>query len=946
MEADQFLSRVLPDSGTYCVVGINQRRRLFHEFSTNLAQLAHRALEFSDNDTDAYFALATFSEANAGRTQDNACYLKSFFLDLDVDPNDEKKYKSKKEAVATLRAFCLDKSIPTPMIVDSGRGLHAYWPLTSPIGKGAWYPVARALKKACKAYGMKFDAAVPADSARILRVPGTRNYKNPDSPLTVKVLRECEDFDFELIRSKFDIPDVNPFAEPSKLKPATMSGLMQTLTSYNPSKFKKILLRTKNGTGCKAMAYITKNQTDVEEPLWRAGLSIAHACTDGAQAIHFISKKHPGYSEADTEKKAAETKGPYLCETISDLRPELCEGCPHWGKIKSPIVLGSYVEEDTRPREGNRVEEIKTEQGVLHLTREEHTDLPKGYFRGQNGAIYRKSGSEAESDVVVYQNELYATRRLFDPDEGESIVFKLVLPMDGEKEFVIPLADMTAKDSLRKTLASHGVAAFEKELTEILRYAIMSTKHLQSLYKAQPARQQFGWADGNESFVVGDRTYRKNGKVEHNPASSITRHFMDGFEPKGTLTEWRKMINHLDAPNMEPFQFAALCGFGSPLLKFTGTLGVVVNLISNDSGAGKSTAEMLGMGVFCDPRRLSLQFKDTVNARPMRFGMMNSLFSVVDEMTNPAPEEISDFLYLVSQGRGKARLEASANRERVNNTSWQNIIGTNSNSSMRAKLANLKARADGELMRIMEFDVNGLFMPNGAEVYGSLSDHCGVAGEVYAPWLVDNAARLPELIDVQKKELYDLIGNNPPERFWISASAAVLVGATIAKELKLHDLNIGRLKQWICHQFKLQREYLTDAIIDATGMLGEFLNEHSNGILGVGNKLNAMTGDNIFMPARSNEVVARYEAGDRKMFISKRAFREYCVSRQFTLQNILDETQAASMPMRFIGHGKKRLMAGTGIAAPPVDVLEFICTEEEALHLEASIAKVSKPSAD
>jgi hypothetical protein len=76
--------------------------------------------------------------------------------------------------------------MPKPYLVNSGGGVHAYWPLETPVSRDEWLPLAEQLKSICDDYNLYADPVVTADSARILRVPGTKNYKEED-PRLVKI---------------------------------------------------------------------------------------------------------------------------------------------------------------------------------------------------------------------------------------------------------------------------------------------------------------------------------------------------------------------------------------------------------------------------------------------------------------------------------------------------------------------------------------------------------------------------------------------------------------------------------------------------------------------------------------------------------------------------------------------------------------------------------------
>jgi len=91
-----------------------------------------------------------------------------------------------------LSAF-LDKTglnqFATPHVLSSGGGLHCYWPLDKESDIETWKPIAENLKRLCRQEGMQIDMAVTADAARVLRIPGTFNFKDKyPEPRPVKMM--------------------------------------------------------------------------------------------------------------------------------------------------------------------------------------------------------------------------------------------------------------------------------------------------------------------------------------------------------------------------------------------------------------------------------------------------------------------------------------------------------------------------------------------------------------------------------------------------------------------------------------------------------------------------------------------------------------------------------------------------------------------------------------
>lgn len=75
---------------------------------------------------------------------------------------------------------------------------------------------------------------------------------------------------------------------------------------------------------------------------WFGAFGLARCCADGREVAHRWSRNHPGYTEAETDRKLASwDHGPTTCEYFERSNPGGCSGCSHKGKIKSPIVLGT-----------------------------------------------------------------------------------------------------------------------------------------------------------------------------------------------------------------------------------------------------------------------------------------------------------------------------------------------------------------------------------------------------------------------------------------------------------------------------------------------------------------------------------------------------------------------------------------------------------------------------
>jgi hypothetical protein len=109
-----------------------------------------------------------------GRQLKDCLELRALFVDLDF------KAITEEEALSALNSF----PIPPDMIVATGGGLHCYWLLATPINLTTEGQYAKQILRALAIkLGGDLGAATPE---RILRVPGTLNYKyTPPRPVTL-----------------------------------------------------------------------------------------------------------------------------------------------------------------------------------------------------------------------------------------------------------------------------------------------------------------------------------------------------------------------------------------------------------------------------------------------------------------------------------------------------------------------------------------------------------------------------------------------------------------------------------------------------------------------------------------------------------------------------------------------------------------------------------------
>ena len=894
-----FLDSVLPTQGVYCAVAIKggKVKPSFHGTTADVEAAAQVACNKS---ADAYFALASFNDPAVGRTAANAAYLRCFFLDLDVGP--KKAYDTQADAATALRAFIAAANLPMPTLVSSGGGLHVYWPLTEDVPAKEWVEHAKNLKSLCKLHGLEADPAVTADAARILRVPGTQNFKEA-TPRAVLMVYQGQPVPLADILKALPLPSVIPAA--TSILAAKQYGTDDitkdiAAEDHPPSDFGKIVRLSVKGNGCAQVAHAVQNAATLEEPLWRGVLSIAVRCVDGASAIHKISQAHPGYSPAATEKKASETKGPYTCDWYRTNNPAVCKGCKQ--QVSSPIVLGKIVQESQAVNDAYVVEvPAESNEDPDAVIKVEIPAYPFPYFRGVNGGVFKRTVVDQETiDIEVYPSDLYITGRFFDSDEhgdgdGELVGLNLHMRKDGVRRFHAKVTDLFAKDSLRDTLNKNGAIAYGKQLDILMAYFASSIRKLQSQYAATKTRSQMGWTSDMQGFVVGELEYTPDGTKLAPPASG-TRQLAPSFIPRGSLDAWREMANFYNTPGLEPHALALFLGFGSPLLKFIGgeaVKGALVHLKSNESGSGKTTAQMMVNSIFGHPSELLMTKDDTYNAKMHRLGLHNSIAYTVDEITNAEDKELSALAYGFTTGRAKHRVESQANRMRTNNTTWNAITITSSNGSMIDKLAQLKSTADGELKRVLELEVPRLRDVAKAEVdrlFSQLTHNYGVAGPVFIKYVVANQQLVTTALKDMQEKIDKALDFQQNDRFYSCILACAFVAALIARKLNLFDIEISRVYNYaldVVRQNKLlQSSSVGGTLVVAQETLSTFINENVTNALVINSYVKgALPSAPIVAPR--NALKMRYEPDTKELFITVADFRTHFTKKQVDVRESL-----------------------------------------------------------
>jgi hypothetical protein len=937
MQPLEFLAAVLPSSGPYCVAEFTTPKKE-HVFVDSFEELLTAADLFAvagSEKKDAYFALANFHKKGS-RVAENAKSLKALFIDIDI--GEGKDYANRADAIAAYEKFMQDTelaSLGQPIVVSSGGGFHIYWGFDEEVPVDQWKPVAENFKRLCKQEGFNIDWNCTADAARVLRVPGTYNYKK-DKTREVKIIQEGGLFTlFGLdshIKSKLKAPTYEATlsalsALPGKKPKAAATPTLKLLTENNETSFKVIVDKTKEGKGCGQLAHYIDNATsDGMEPLWRGLLSIAQKCNDGGKAVVWLSEMHP-YEPDRMAQKLREIKGPYPCLKFDSENPGICTGCPHFGKITNPLALGRMLALETEAKQI----EIPAPQGddededtpTITVTR---PPAPRGFSYGKNGAVFKETktedadGNEVSKQIMVLPFSLFVVNIL--KHEGEHTVHMVALRPEGATEITLPQRCVVSNVETVKCLAEQNIIASygsgnDKNLFDYVRGCVEEAGLVRQAIKVPT---NYGWQD-DDSFVFNEHIYSPGTPPRHVPMRGLVN-INKNCRPKGTLENWRKVVNTLNTKKLYNVLALSLVGFGAPLMRFTSYDGLTFHLGSTESGTGKSLTLEMAASVWGHPVKYRVSKSTSDVAMQQRMGLLYSLPLISDEITNKNRKDfewIAGFIFDTSEGQGKERMESGANKERENTTYWKSMALLSSNTHVMDYLTGArKHSSEGEIRRVLELTLTEIIEWETHELEGVefLKNNYGVAGHVYAQYLVDNFAEVQALSKSVHKRLKQEFKFKDDERYWHAGCTSLVTGGLIASKAGICDFPMEGIIKVLKGMVDSARGMIKDNVRTAEDVLNAYIREYYGKFVVVKaleGALAASIGEEglIDQSITRSEIFGRVEhnvtPGHVDFYIEEQLLKKYCSSMSFGYSDFRKQMES----MYHISYLKKDLMSKT-----------------------------------
>lgn len=806
---------MLPQEGVKCWASISKGKFPAQGFTNSFEELVTTVLDLSARGEEAYFACASFKDASS-RKQKNALGAKAFWLDLDCGP--KKDYASADVALVALDEFANQLKLPLPVVVRSGRGIHAYWPLSHTIPADEWIPTAKLFKQATERLGLHADPARTADIASILRPPGTFNFKY-DPPLAVIL----EDADHELI---------------------SLSQMHSAVTQIEPARAYSF--------GAAASNILASKPSSVSP-------------TDGVQ-------------EGGRNNACARLVGILLAQGHG--AEDIWKQVNAWNQTNKPPLTDEEVRQVIASI--SRAEAEKPPRAPITIPLENPIPaplIPPGYtlFNGAMMAAHEDDeGNPKAALMCSFECYLVDVCRM----EGaniESYVFAAFHPHNGWHSFIISrenfdgsawLSHMGANCTnivnprLYKIYVSYAAVLYKERKMDSVRYS------------------QFGWKDEKQSFLVGNALIKRNGVVEYAYGDDKLDPRMRGMKvPKqGSRSAWTLAANKFFAPGFEAQGFGLLTSFGSVLMAFVSGAtdgGAWLALHSQGSGYGKTNTLQAIASVWGAYDALAVSGADTENAKFNIISTARHLPVYEEEMGKNDPIKEAAIIKRYVGGTEKNRSARDGSVE-FKDKRFQNIMISASNHSLADILR--MSGDQGAMARVFEIPME---VPTDKEAFKEFSrlgkimlDNCAYAGREFIfnllqPGVLEWAEKALEAAVVQYMKLLE---TTPKDRYVVYMLACNLIAGKLLNTLGILSFDENRIMQWAVVQARVRVENPdADSPVE---VLNQFISEAIMDCLVVDGPFHSKKPSVVLRYPHKN-IVMRFERDTGRLFISQHVLRAW-----------------------------------------------------------------------
>ena len=907
MNTEDFLAKILPTTGPYCLavfwkgMGGQAQNRAYDTVASMAA--AVRVIDTAHNNAqiNIFHALASYKETftddkgrvKVRRTQANVAKLRSIWMDLDV--GEGKAYDTPTAAVGDLRNFVKTASLPSPMVVSSGNGIHVYWPFEEEVEPSAWIKVATMLLTCAKHAGMKPDGPNTTDSARILRPVGSHHRKS--EPKLVRLLKDNGPYKvLDIAKALKEYMKANALelvnkelttaTPPTKSKSGRFDMAPMEVEEYPSSSIHEVKKH------CQVVRRLILDNGGDDQPLWWRFIGLAVRCDEGDNdaEVHALCENHPKYDYDDTQASIDQWKqgdfGAPKCESFQ-LAGADCEGCPQRGKISGPRRLGYTVTSGA----GKVKAAYKPEDAPVGKPHQ----YPKGYsWNGESLVV-----STTDEDGVVHHSpiadrEFYVINRVQDDDHQWHIHIE-VRGKRRNHRFLLPSKTLAKPQDMAAEFATNEVnISMSREGRNAIRDLLMAEQaKLRHFDIETRTMQHFGWQDEG-GFVIGNQMYYADKAEEVLLGKMVPNTWKDISMRAGTVEQWVEAVDKIyNRPGAEAHQFIIATAFGSPLIQlmgFDGWHGIPISLVG-EGGTGKSTICKVATSVFAKPSVMTIDAGKggtTMNGLLGTIGAAHNIPVLFDEITKMEPRDMQGLLYTLSLGKQKVRLNPNGSFIE-DGRSWDTVSYVTGNESIAEKVVEgvNQQVADATQVRVFELDFTNYpteelfhdinFVTDIEE--GLFKTSYGEVGREYIRHILKRRGAMIDVINRHAATSIRDIDALSKERFYRLLIATTIAGASIAKKLGFINFDINAIRDFATTAIRGMREVRSETQIPVEDAFNAFLTSlvsHTLVTDSMGDGRGASSVGVRLAPNR--ELKARIALDDKLFIVSHSAFTNWCIA--------------------------------------------------------------------
>jgi hypothetical protein len=585
--------------------------------------MARKAIELNDDGKDVYFSVNLMDEAparNARVKAEHVTMQTATVTDIDIlggEHTDPNKYPADFNTAKSFIPF------PVSLMVDSGYGGHGYCIYSEPT------PITDANRKETTERNKKFISVIRSragkfskavdgvgDLPRVLRVPGTYNYKlgKNNAPL-------CRLVDVSDIRFTLDDMD-------EKLNALTMAKEKSNLSKQ------RTMYQSVDDRDRALNMLTTIPVADLSRDEWlNIGMALKNTGNNVSEWEQW-SRPDERFKDGECEKlwQGFSYGGGLTIATIHDI-------AKRYG-YQEPSHVSAVPSVPTQISNGN---EVRTRERIKDCP--VNLVLPQNFIFGKNGitlVVPPKKETDDPKYICVTRTPIVPTKIFREPKQN-SFTYEIQTLIRSVWRTTEINGRTLADPRAIITLADNGALILEpKLLCRFLNEIISLNPDLNEI----KAYDQPGWHDGKFIYPTGGKDY-----VVRRPGFN----YAEEFATRGDPEIWKKY-------------FLETCSKGGAIARLFFGNGLLATLIqplnilnaqiqlNSKSGSGKTALAKMTAAIFGNPRELIRTFGATEKNRQAVAAAYNDLPTFFDEMETmngkKAEEQLSQMIYSFAEGKG------------------------------------------------------------------------------------------------------------------------------------------------------------------------------------------------------------------------------------------------------------------------------------------------------